>query len=493
LTATRGWGFRTHSPGVPLRALRTFILSLLDHRRAFGVIVGVGLAIRVVALALLARTPLTGDAESYHETALGLLGAAPFEPHWPPGMPLLLLPGYAVFGASPLVARSVMLLVYLAFCASVRALGRRIGGDRVANLALAIFAVTPIFVWISVNPLTQLPTAALTLGAVYFADRCRWSASRKDGGSLVMDAGFLGLCLGALLLTRPPNVLVVGALPLYVAWRAKAGRGKTLVIPLAVVAVVTSAWCFKAYTATGRFVFINDANSQNIWYGNNPWTPTYHTWYPGSHKPMPPEYEERLRYINHRPDRDHFFVQEAVDHILARPDLFLVRTASRVRTFIAYDTFTSAQLQTQSRLGAAVVLLLDAAFFVLVGYLALLFPAVVSRPGGWRALMEATGGTGDEAAWKEERTELVRLLLLVGLLFAFPYFVVFSNPTFHPPFTALISMIGAPAGVAVLATGLRPLWAGLPRRGKLATAAAFAAFFAIQLEWTVDLFGRSGG
>ena len=124
--------------------MRELLLRLLDHRRAARTIVGLGVLVRVVALALLARTPLDGDAGSYHETALGLLGVRPFEPHWPPGMPLLLLPAYALFGPEVVVGRAVMIPVYLAFCVAVRALARRIAGDRAANVALLIFAVTPI-------------------------------------------------------------------------------------------------------------------------------------------------------------------------------------------------------------------------------------------------------------------------------------------------------------------------------------------------------------
>jgi 4-amino-4-deoxy-L-arabinose transferase-like glycosyltransferase len=472
--------------------LRDIFLRVLDHRHAARAIVGAGVLIRVVALVLLAHTPLDGDAGSYHETALGLLGLRPFEPHWPPGMPLLLLPAYALFGAQVVVGRAVMVLVYLAFCGAVRALARRIAADRAANLALLVFAVTPIFVWLSVNPLTHLPTAALLIGAAYFADRSREGGSGRLG--VATNAGLLGLCLAGVLLTRPPNALVVGAVPVYLAWRMKPGRGRViaLAVPLAVVAILTSAWCFKAWRETGRPVFINDANSQNIWYGNNPWTPTYHTWYPGSHKPMPRAYWDRLTDINHSPDRDERFVREAMAHIRERPDLFLVRTASRVRTFFAYDTYTTSQLQTRSRVLAGATLLLDASLFMLVGVLAILFPAAVGGRDGWGALREAAGagGEGDLAAWKADRVELFRLLGLMAFLFAVPYFVVFSSPTFHPPCTVLASMLSAPAAVVLLSRGLRATWADLTARRRLAILAGLAAFFAVQVEWTLDLLSR---
>jgi 4-amino-4-deoxy-L-arabinose transferase-like glycosyltransferase len=475
-----------------LQTLRAFVLRLLDHPRAPVTLIVGGLALRLMALAILAGTPLEGDARSYHETAIDLLSGLPYEPHWPPGVPALLLAGYRVFGVHELVGRALMLLVYLAFSAAVLALGRRLGGPRVANLALAVFAVTPIFVWSSVNPLTQLPTAALALGAVYFADRCR------KGEGLAVSAGFLGLCLSGLLLTRPSNIAVIVALPLYLAW--KKARWQTLVIPVAVVSILTGAWCFKAYSMTGRFVFINNANSQNIFYGNNEYTPLYRTWWYGSHKEpgdMPPEFDVLLHRLNEDPKtRDALFVKTALDHIRARPDLFLLRTVNRVRVFMGFDTFTSAQVaKTDKKLGA-LVLVLDAGLYLLVTVLAILLPAVVlSRAKGWAGLMKSAGQTGDEAAaaaWGEDRKQMIYLLLVISFLYAVPYYLAFSHPTFHIPVTALVGMIGAMAGVAFLETGVGPIWKSVPPRARLWTVVALLAYAAIQVEWAVNVIARAG-
>lgn len=474
----------------PLQTLRASVLRLLDSPRAPTVIVVVGLLLRVIAVALLADTPLVGDARSYHDTALDLLKGVPYEPHWPPGVPAFLAAGYLLFGSSWVVGRSLMLLVHLAFSAAVLAVGRRLGGPRVANLALAVFAVTPIFVWSSVNTLTQLPTAALALGAVYFADRCR------KGERLWVSAAALGLCLAGLLLTRPSNIAVVVALPLYFAW--KRARWQALVVPVAVVALFTGAWCFKAYSMTGRFVFINNANSQNIFYGNNPYTPLYRTWWYGSHKEpgeMDPGFAALLKEFgaHETKERDALYVKTAMDHIKARPDLFALRTVNRVRVYFGFDTFTSAQVAKSSKKLGALVLLLDAGLYVLVSLLALLLPAVVLSPAkGWAGLMKSAGEDGDAAAWADDRKQMIAMLLVVSFLYAFPYFLAFSHPTFHVPTTALVGMIGALAGVALLETGLGPVWAKLPSRPRLWTVVAVIAFLAIQAEWALAVIQRAG-
>jgi 4-amino-4-deoxy-L-arabinose transferase-like glycosyltransferase len=461
------------------------------------VIIAIGVALRLMAIGFLAQTPLDGDALSYHQVALHIVGGTPFEPDWPPGVPALLVPAYAIFGGGDLVGRFVMLGVYLAFCGAVLKLGRRLGGTRPANLALAFFAVMPIFIWSSVNPLTQLPTATLAVGAVYFVDRCR------KNENVVVSSLFLGLCLAGLVLTRPSNLAMAVALPLYLFW--KKSRWQAVVVPFAVVVVLTTGWCWKAYTMTGHPVFINNANSQNVFYGNNPETPLYRTWWYGSHKApgeMTPEFERLFGTILavDMKHRDAMFAKVAMDHIRARPDLFVLRSVNRVRVFLGFDTFTSAQIATKSKLLGALVLALDASLYLALMFLALLFPLVVlSRAKGWVELMRSARRDGsavpseaEARRWGNDRTQTLYLLALVAFLYAAPYFFVFSHPTFHVPVTVLLGLTGTLAGVAFLETGIRPIWREAPLRARRFTGIALVFFLAIQVEWAVAVLERVG-
>jgi 4-amino-4-deoxy-L-arabinose transferase-like glycosyltransferase len=459
-----------------LQRIRKGLLDALDHPRAPVAIIGAGLVIRLVVLVLFAGTPLDGDGRSYHDTAQSLASGVDYEPHWPPGLPLFLSIAYRV-NDSMVVGRAMMLLVYLAFCALVLDLGRRLAGPRTANAALAAFAVTPIFIWSSVTPLTQLYSATLALGVVAFADRCR------QRQSLSRNTALLGLCLAGLLMTRPSNAGIAALIPLYLFWRTR--RWQVLVIPAVIVVLVVGAWSAKAHAMTGRFVFINDANSQNIFYGNNPWTPTYRTWWFGSrHKEdgdaVPEGYEQEIKEIAAEPmaKRDKLFVKKALDHIAARPDLFVVRTASRVRTFAAFETYTSAQMARRSKLLGAATLALDASLYVLLIGLAIFFPA-----------LRAAGPSAPERD-RVGDPEIVLLLLLVAFLYALPYFVVFSHPTFHFTAVPLVSLLGAAVGVRVLDGGWKPLWAALTSRRRIAVALGYAFFFFVQIEWAVDVLSR---
>ena len=81
------------------------------------------------------------------------------------------------------------------------------------------------------------------------------------------------------------------------------------------------AWLVHAHAMTGRFVPINSANTVNFFFGNNPYTPLYKTWWFGSHEPgepgVPPEYtalEERIRAAPPE-ERERLYRDQALAHI----------------------------------------------------------------------------------------------------------------------------------------------------------------------------------
>lgn len=450
----------------------TRVVALLEHPRTTRTIIAVGFAIRLLAFAFLAPVPLKGDAFSYHEVGQFLAHGTSYAPAWPPGLPLYLSVPYHLSDAQ-VVGRALMLVVYGVFCALVLAVGRRVGGLRAANTALAFFAVTPIFVWASVNPITQLYSATLALGVVLFA-------ARTIAAPRLRDAAILGLCLAWLLMTRPSNSGIAVMVPLYVLWRTR--RWQTLVVPAAIIALTVGAWSMKAHAMTGRAVFINDANSQNIFYGNNPWTPMYRTWWFGSRHAedgdeVPADYAAAAHQITALPleKRDAAFVHVAVEHIKDRPDLFAIRTFSRVRTFAAFETYTSAQVAPWSKLLGGVTLALDATLYIVLIGLAILFPAA--------RVADHDGETPD-------RKETTRLIVGVSILYALPYFIVFSHPTFHFTDVPLIGVLGAMAGVTLLDRGLDALWRALSRRGRIAVVLGGIAFAFIQIEWAIDVLSR---
>ncbi|MES1209551.1 MAG: hypothetical protein ABUS79_26745, partial [Pseudomonadota bacterium] len=404
--------------------LRSRVQAVLAAPGTAPLLLGAWVVSRLLAVVVLRAMPLADDALDYHRMAVALLGGGPFEPDWPPGLPLYLALWYRLLGAEVWVGRLAMAVLSIALAGLLLVWVRRAAGIVAGNLALLFLLVAPSQVVLAATPLTQMP-AALLLLAVAVATT----------GALARPAVWRALVVGALLggaiLVRPSNLLLVGVVPIALAYRTR--RVWMALVPAVVLVLLVAAWTAKARDLTGRFVFINNANAQNLFYGNNPDTPLYRTWWFGSHKPgepgVPETYVRQYQRLTALPvaERDHAFSQAALDHVKARPDLFIVRSLSRVRTFFSFDTFTGAQVikQAETRTMTLVGLLalaFDGLCYLVVAALALLW--LVSKP----------------TAEAERRAGLVA----VGLtfLYALPYFASFSHPTYHFP---IVPLLAAPA------------------------------------------------
>jgi len=438
------------------------LLAGLDSPRAAPLILAGGLGVRVAALALSAAQPLLDDALDYHRMALDLLAGLRFEPDWPPGLPYFLAAAAALAGPSALVARASMLLLYLGLSAVVWLLAYRLQGRATANLALLLIALAPTQILHAVTPLTQLPTAFLLVAAVLSA----WRASDAPTWAPLAS---MGLCLGALVLVRPPSALVCLGLPLALVFLTRPRRVRAALVPLALAAALVGAWTWKAHAMTGRFFFINNANAQNLFYGNNPWTPLYRTWWFGSHKAgepdVPTQFVALHRSIGAHPpaERDRLFTRTALDHIRARPDLFVLRSLNRLQVYFAFDTYTGSFLIKRGgagRLPGLLVLGVDALVYLLVVAAALAFFA---------------------AHWPLEPPgrRLVTLALAAALLYSVPYWLSFAHPTYHFPIVPLFLPFAAAFAVQPAPIRRRYLfWGGL-------TALAL-----IQVPWVITMASR---
>ena len=153
------------------------LVERLSYRRAFFFMFLVSVAIRLVALALAAPQPLVSDSTDYREMAVLLANGTRFLPYWPPGLPLYLAPFIAA-GFGDGVLRAAMLFWWLLFCWGIYRLAGDVGAKKIAWLVLLVFAVAPAEIHFSLEPMTQMPAAALLLLAMSAAVRCAKDLSR---------------------------------------------------------------------------------------------------------------------------------------------------------------------------------------------------------------------------------------------------------------------------------------------------------------------------
>lgn len=455
--------------------MKTFFKNLavwLDHPKAIYFVIGFGLTLRLAVLLKLSSFPLVSDAFHYHHMARQLLQGENFAPYWPPGLPYYLLFFLKIFGVSELVSRASLLLFYFAFSLFLYLVAKEMFSSRAANAAALIFSVYPTYLHLSLEPLTQLPVAAGLLAVVYLLLR----TGRQSSPFLL--AG-LGLLLGWLALMRPSALLLVLLVPLFLAVKTK--KIFLSLLPLVFSISLISLWMAKAYRMTGDLVPINYANSLNFYFGNNPYTPLYKTWWFGSHgageTDVPKAFTKTMERINKNPlpVRERLYRQLALGHIFSRPDLFLIRTFNRMRNYFAFDTFTGSYLVKDyktNKMFGLFILGLDAAFFCALMLLALVF---LFHSG--------------KAFLKQEAAVL---LLGTAAVYALPYWLSFSHPVHHFPTLPLIGLLSAGLLALLLEKTpgemLEPMVRSPKRKYGLILALLF--FLYIQAEWVWVMHSR---
>jgi 4-amino-4-deoxy-L-arabinose transferase-like glycosyltransferase len=377
-----------------------------------------------------------------------------------------------VFGESILVARASILPFYILFSVFLYRLARLITSRKAANVAVLVFAIYPPYIRYAFNPSTEYPAAAFLLGGLYFAIRA--IRARSVGLAVVV-----GLCLGALSLIRPSSVLFVLVVPIYFLLNIKQVR--MAFVPVAVCSLLIAVWLVKAHSLTGRWVLINEANSENLFFGNNPYTPLFRTWPEGQAEiGFPAEFRELLRRIRNEPAevRGHLYRQIALHHIFSRPDLFFLRTLNRMRAYFGFPVHHGEPLwrylgwikpRWLLPLGLTA---LDVAF-----YWPIMALAIVCAFHHKFGLI---------------RGDPVVAILGAALVYAMPYWVTFSQPRFNFPVVPLLAILAVKfldqwaQGPREQAFGLLPT----PWKRKAALLGALSLFAYIQLEWIAVFYLR---
>lgn len=458
---------------VPKSAWRCF-LKFLEWNRTVYIVLVAGLTLRILALSLVAHIPLRNEAPGYMEMAAQLLHHQNFDPYWPPGVPCYLYLVQKLFGESLLVARASILPIYLVFTAFLFLFVRKVATLRAANLAALIFAFYPPYVRDSFNPSTEYPAAACVIGIVLFMILVEKKPS-------FAPIALTGLAMGALILIRPSSLLLLAFVCYYLFRRLR--NVQIAIAPLVIAAILVSAWLWKAYSLTGRFVAINDSNSQNFFWGNNPYTPLYATWGEAQGElGISAGYRTLLAGIDREPPqvRDRLYTELALKYIKSRPDLFVLRTFNRSRAYFGFPVHYAEPLKNvlgkEARMGAAILLTLaDVIFYWTLIVLAIVF------------------------LFNAEKTALAfdcRLCLLgTALAYALPYWVSMSQPRFNFPVVPLLAVFAVVLLDLLLqaraSEALRPIRESARRR--YAMLLVLAAFAYIQIEWIYVNYFRLRG
>jgi hypothetical protein len=421
---------------------------------AYKVIVALSVAIRLVALFAVRNVPLASDAQDYCHMARQLLSGQPFVPYWPPGTSIYLIP-FVAARAPDVVLRFAMLPFWLICCWGLYRLMSAMGTHGIAWLVLLVFSLLPDSIHLSIEPLTSMPVAALLIVALS-------SVVKALQGAQLSEYLLMGCSWGFISLIRPSSLPLVVLLP--IACFLVTRRFHLALISVVFGMFLVCCWMFHAHTLTGKWI-INTANAKNMYYGNNPWTPLYRTWYFGSHaKPGTeeiknfPEFERVMKRIDDLPalDQPAAFQLLTTSYIRSHPGQFLVRSSNRVRCFFGFDIFTAAALKNTRWMGVHL-------FPLVLVWEALVYFLLVATSLFWMA--QAQG-----SFWREPANSII---LATVVIYSAPYWLSMSHPTYHYPILLPLAVLGASA------------WkmSAHQSRHRLRGWIAIVALLLVQVEW----------
>ncbi len=394
--------------------------------RWFRLVVAVSVAVRLAALIAARHAAMASDAQNYVAMASKLVSGERFVPYWPPGVALYLAPLVAV-GASPLVLRATSLIFWLVACWGLYRLMKAMGMAGVAWVVLLVFSLLPDAIQMAMEPMTQMPVAALLLVGLSCVAIVLQRASTAE-------FLLLGVALGAMSLIRPSALPLLVLLPLACGWVTK--RVVPALAGVLLGLALLGGWMLYARALSGRLM-VNTANAVNMFYGNNSETPAYQTWYFGSHAKVGsdeidafPEFAQTLERVEKLPelDRSAEYERVTIAYVRANPGMFVYRTANRVRAFLGFDVFTSAALKGVKVLGLPV-------FLPALAGEALIYLLIAGTAAFWMARAPA-------GFWRDK----VNVALLVTMvIYAVPYWISMSHPTYHFPLLLPLAVVGVSA------------------------------------------------
>jgi len=244
---------------------------MTDSRVAvyLGVIVLVGLALRVIAWLLTAPTMLVNDEFSYYSGAATLLKTGDLGLIRPPMTSILDAFAIHLFGPSKFVVRGTGVLFGTFTVALMYPVTAQIGGRRAGLIAAAITAVYPTLIGYTHYILSESYFLVFFLAAIYFALRLRRSFSP-------WTAGLTGIFCGLSALTREVGLICTIAIALAVVSAAWAHRqhlrravaSAALVVALA--AIVIAPWSLYLHEKTGDIALVSRTTWMNLYLGNTP-------------------------------------------------------------------------------------------------------------------------------------------------------------------------------------------------------------------------------
>jgi len=194
------------------------------------------------------------DDAAYYGAALHWVNNPPFagHDHWATRFPLILTIAAAIhiLGAGPSALLASALLWYTILLLCVRALAKRIGGDRAGWITVILIATMPVVIDNATTASCDLVEASfLVLGITLIG------SAAGDDGAIWRPIG-AGLCFGGAILCRETTALaLLGFAPIFLLGRPVSRRAL----------IIMAAACGLVLAGEAAFQFMMTGNAFNRW------------------------------------------------------------------------------------------------------------------------------------------------------------------------------------------------------------------------------------
>jgi len=452
------------------------------------------LAVRiVVAFVVFGTIGQKSDALAYANQAREMVsGSTRVHSYpWPPGRSFALVPFFLVFGTSEPIVRANAVVFDVGCVLMAAVLAHQVLRRRsAARLTGWIAAFYPPTVMLSAWSYAENVALFALLGAACIALAAIRTSAQNGWWSL--GSWFLSGCLlGLMILTRPSAFSILGMVMVgwigflavrrfrpdlvgaaaHVSWGGLLGTG--LAFLLGVVGSIAPVIEHHACLGVGWVVSTN--SEVNFFLGNNPYTPHYKSWHLGQRRTKEtgiPEYEAYVAPLVNRPDARSALMHEALRYIWERPDIFVLRTMNRLRTFWGFDYPASGRVMEDwpwcGAWGVLCSLAVEAGgycltmFWVICGFF--LFPRAMA-------------------------TKHALFLIAVVVAYQLPYMIAFGSGSYHG---AVIAFLFPFAGLSLDEARREgtAFWSTIKGRKWFWIAVGF--FILVQLEYAYFVFAYHG-
>ncbi len=369
--------------------------------------------------------PLVSDSLGYHQQSFTLISQNIDDYYWPPLIPIYLNIIHSIFNDSEISSRIAMSFLYFFFLVFMSQYLLK-ENKKINSIIFGIVSINPFTLLAFSQPDTQSPMMLLLVLVLYFTQNFK---------SNFLNSFIVGLVLGLCVLMRASSIVLIIPFTLYfIINKIELKYIVSIILPFLIIIVT---WIAYVLFLTNSFVYINTANSMNLFLGNNKYVLTTNSSSTrGVKSGLEKEYQElcdSLKKLDYK-TRDKAYRTLTFSYLTNEKSHFMQRTFFRFINFFNFNTLATGYIQSNFRYlpFTTIVFIFESSFSILIWFA--FFSTIVLK---WKSFFN----------YKDENSLYLLLCTASILIYAAPHFITLSHPTYANGLLPLIISIPFLGGI----------------------------------------------